>query len=58
MSSWRYLTMSPGEYTNCMKTEMKMGKDKRTASKICAIHYWNVHHETVNAAHQRMVRRR
>jgi len=50
--------MSPGEYTNCMKTEMKMGKDKRTASKICAIHYWNVHHETVNAAHQRMVRRR
>ena len=50
--------MAPKEYAACVATEIGMGKPKKTAQRVCAIHYWNVHHETVNAAHQRMVRRR
>lgn len=44
----------PKEYTACVASEVKLGKKKPVAQRICAIHYWKVHGETVMHAHRRM----
>jgi hypothetical protein len=46
--------MSPKEYVACRESEIKSGKTRKVAQRICAIHYWKVHGQTVMQAHRRL----
>ena len=38
--------MCPAEYLNCVRSEMKSGKSKKDAQKMCAISYYKRHEKT------------
>jgi hypothetical protein len=42
----------PAEYMACVESEMKGGKDKKSAQRMCAIAYYKKHGKTVQEAHR------